>query len=80
MSMHIQTGDLVQCRFMAGSFSYRDTREVLRLDGGSVVVTGGEHGQGRVVARRDVLCVIPVEGVCDGCFCRPCECDSEGDL
>ena len=76
MSMHIQTGDLVQCRFvMASGMSFCDTREVLRLDGGSVVVAGGEHGQGRRVARHDVLTVIPVNDVCDkGCFCRPCEC------
>jgi hypothetical protein len=75
MSINIQTGDLVQCRFvMASGMSFCDTREVLRLEGASVVVAGGEHGLGRLVARRDVLTVIPVNDLCDGCFCRPCEC------
>ena len=80
MPLDIQPKDLVQCTFrLRSGLTYSDVREVLRLENGGVVVAGGEHGQGRLVARRDVLAVIAVENNCDGCFCRPCECYPDDD-
>ena len=81
MALAIKEKDFVQCRFRSqGGFIHYDTREVVRVESGGVVVAGGEHDEGRMVARRDVLTVIPSESNCDGCFCRPCDCypDAEG--
>ena len=73
MNAKPQKGDLVQVRLNAGTSSFRDVRTVLDvMYDGSLIVMGG--AEGRRVPQRDVLCVIPVEGLCDVCSERPCQC------
>jgi hypothetical protein len=79
MSQNVQPGDLVQCRLTRGQVSYVTVRPVFSvLQNGDLIVIGGEHG--RHVLRANVFCVIPVDGVCADCQCRPCECEEEFEL